>query len=56
MYFEAELRDRKYKVDVTEGRHTWKVSLQLEGQEILRGYENKADTMFVARLVKPPLS
>lgn len=32
MYFEAEIRGRKYKVDVTEGRHTWKVSLQLEGQ------------------------
>ncbi len=33
MYFEAELRDRKYKVDVTEGRHMWKVSIQLDGQE-----------------------
>ena len=33
MYFEAELRNKKYKVDVTEGRHHWKVSLQLEGQE-----------------------
>lgn len=33
MYFEAEIRGRKYKVDVTEGRHTWKVSLQLEGQD-----------------------
>ncbi|WP_411274432.1 RsmB/NOP family class I SAM-dependent RNA methyltransferase [Daejeonella sp.] len=30
--------------------------LQLEGQEILRGYENKADTMFVARLIKPAVS
>jgi len=30
--------------------------LQLEGQEVLRGYENKADTMFVARLIKPALS
>lgn len=33
MYFEAELRGRKYKVDVIEGRHNWKVSLQQEGQE-----------------------
>ncbi|WP_413559153.1 acetyl-CoA carboxylase biotin carboxyl carrier protein subunit [Bdellovibrio sp. HCB209] len=33
MYFEAELRGIKYKVDVTEGRHTWKVSLQQEGKE-----------------------
>jgi biotin carboxyl carrier protein len=33
MYFEAELRGKKYKVDVTEGRHNWKVSLQLEEQD-----------------------
>lgn len=32
MYFEAELKGRKYKVDVVEGRHSWKVSLQGEGQ------------------------
>ncbi len=32
MYFEAELRGKKYKVDVAEGRHNWKVSLQLEGE------------------------
>ena len=32
MYFEAELKGRKYKVDVVEGRHAWKVSLQAEGQ------------------------
>ena len=33
MYFEAELKGKKYKVDVIEGRHNWKVSLQLEGKE-----------------------
>ena len=33
MYFEAELRGKKYKVDVTEGRHHWRVSLQLENAE-----------------------
>lgn len=27
--------------------------LQLETQEIFRGYENKADTMFAARLIRP---
>jgi len=32
MYFEAELRGKKYKVDVIEARHNWKVSLQLEGE------------------------
>lgn len=31
MYFEAELRGKKYKVDVTEHRQSWKVSLQEEG-------------------------
>lgn len=33
MYFEAELEGRKYKVDVTEQRHAWKISLQAEGKE-----------------------
>jgi biotin carboxyl carrier protein len=28
MYFEAELKGKKYKIDVTELRHFWKVSLQ----------------------------
>ncbi len=33
MYFEAEIRGKKYKVDVIEARHNWKVSLQPEGGE-----------------------
>lgn len=33
MYFEAELKGRKYKVDVVEHRHNWKVSLQAEGAD-----------------------
>ena len=33
MYFEAEIQGRKYKVDVTETRHAWEVSLQAAGQE-----------------------
>jgi biotin carboxyl carrier protein len=33
MYFEAELKGKKYKVDVIEARHTWKISLQEEGKE-----------------------
>ncbi len=32
MYFEAKMNGKNYKVDVHEDRHTWKVSLQLEGQ------------------------
>ncbi len=30
--------------------------LQLDAQEIFKGYENKADTMFAARLIKPDAS
>lgn len=33
MYFEAELKGKKYKVDVSEQRLTWKVSLQEEGKD-----------------------
>ncbi|AHI07338.1 putative methylmalonyl-CoA decarboxylase, gamma-subunit [Bdellovibrio bacteriovorus W] len=33
MYFEAELKGKKFKVDVTEHRSSWKVSLQEEGKE-----------------------
>jgi biotin carboxyl carrier protein len=28
MYFEAELKDKRYKVDVIEGRNTWRISIQ----------------------------
>lgn len=33
MYFEAILKGKLYKVDVTEGRHNWKVSLQSQGSD-----------------------
>jgi acetyl/propionyl-CoA carboxylase alpha subunit len=33
MYFEAELKGKKYKVDVNEQRAHWRVSLQEEGKE-----------------------
>ncbi len=33
MYFEAELKGKKYKVDVTEQKNVWKLSLQEEGKE-----------------------
>ncbi|MBN8535587.1 MAG: acetyl-CoA carboxylase biotin carboxyl carrier protein subunit [Deltaproteobacteria bacterium] len=33
MYFEADLKGRKYKLDVTELRHSWKVSIQPEKGE-----------------------
>lgn len=33
MYFEAELKGKKYKVDVSEQKNSWKLSLQEEGKE-----------------------
>jgi biotin carboxyl carrier protein len=33
MYFEAELNGKKYKVDVTEQRNSWKISLQEFGKD-----------------------
>ncbi len=30
------------------------LGLKLEEQKVLKGYENKADTMFVSRMVSPP--
>lgn len=43
MYFEAELKGRKYKVDVTEHRMLWKVSLQEEGAEWIHYEISKND-------------
>lgn len=33
MYFEAELKGKKYKVDVIEHKSSWKVSMQEEGKD-----------------------
>lgn len=33
MYFEAELKGKKWKIDVIELRSSWKISLQQEGKE-----------------------
>ncbi len=43
MYFEAQLKDRQYKVDVTEHRHVWKVSLQAEGKDWVHYEISKKD-------------
>jgi biotin carboxyl carrier protein len=43
MYFEADLKGRKYKVDVTEHRNSWKVSLQEEGKEWIHHEISKND-------------
>lgn len=43
MYFEAELKDKKFKVDVTEHRTTWKVSVQEEGKDWIHYDISKRD-------------
>ena len=43
MYFEAVLNNKKYKVDVHEERHSWKVSLQKEGESWVHHEISKTD-------------
>lgn len=35
MYFEAELNQKKYKIDVTEAKDYWQVAIQEEGKELV---------------------
>jgi biotin carboxyl carrier protein len=51
MYFEAELKDRKYKVDVTEHRASWKISLQEEGKDWVHYDISKNDYKFAEEYV-----
>jgi len=43
MYFEAELQGKKFKIDVTETRHLWRVSLQEEGKDWVHYDVSKSD-------------
>jgi biotin carboxyl carrier protein len=43
MYFEAELNDKNFKVDVIELRNHWKISIQEEGQDWVRYEISKED-------------
>lgn len=51
MYFEAELRDRKYKVDITETKTHWKVSLCEEGKEWVHHDVSKNDFKFAEEYI-----
>jgi biotin carboxyl carrier protein len=51
MYFEAELKDRKYKVDVTENRTAWKISLQEEGKDWVHYDISKNDFKFAEEYI-----
>lgn len=43
MYFEAEMKGLNYKVDVTEHRAHWKISLQEEGKDWVHYEVSKTD-------------
>ena len=43
MYFEALLKNKKYKVDVHEEKLFWKVSLQQEGKDWVHHEISKND-------------
>lgn len=43
MYFEAELNEKKYKVDVIEARDYWQISIQEEGQDVVTYKISKND-------------
>jgi biotin carboxyl carrier protein len=43
MYFEAELKNSRFKVDVVEGRHQWKISIQKENEAWVHYEISKSD-------------
>jgi biotin carboxyl carrier protein len=43
MYFEADLNNSRYKIDVAETRHHWKISLQKEGDKWIHYDISKID-------------
>ena len=47
MFFEADLKDKHYKIDVTEGRHAWQVNLQEGDKEWIRYEISKNDYRLV---------
>lgn len=43
MYFEAEMKDKKFKIDVSETRLLWRVSIQEEGKDWIHHEVSKND-------------
>ncbi len=43
MYFEAELKNSHYKVNVAEGRHQWKISIQKDNESWVHYDISKTD-------------
>ncbi len=51
MYFEAEIKGRTYKVDVTEHKVSWKISLQENGKDWVHYDISKNDYKFAEAYV-----
>jgi biotin carboxyl carrier protein len=51
MFFEADLRNKHYKVDITETKRAWKINLQEEDQDWVRYEISKQDYRLVENVI-----
>jgi biotin carboxyl carrier protein len=51
MFFEADLRGKHYKIDITETRRAWKINLQEEGADWTRYEISKDDYKLVENAI-----
>lgn len=51
MFFEADLKDKHYKIDITENRHSWNVSMQQDGGDWKRFEISKKDFRLVENVI-----
>ncbi len=51
MFFEADLKDKHYKIDITESRKSWIINLQEEAAEWVKYEISKADYMLVENVI-----
>jgi biotin carboxyl carrier protein len=51
MFFEADLRDKHYKIDINETKRAWKINLQEDGGEWVRYDISKDDYKLVENVV-----
>ncbi len=51
MFFEADLRNKHYKIDINETRNAWNISLQEEGQDWVKYEISKQDYRLVENVI-----
>jgi biotin carboxyl carrier protein len=51
MFFEADLRDKHYKIDITESKRAWKIHLQEDGAEWIKYEISKQDYKLVENVI-----